>query len=72
VVSSGAVEIHCLQLEAMLLIFVAIETGGKTDAALGHRVFWGRSDVDEERGFTGASSFLWDRKVLTQAAETAC
>jgi hypothetical protein len=30
----------------------------------------GRSDVDEERSFTGASSFLGDRNVLTQATHS--
>jgi hypothetical protein len=44
---------------------------GKLEANYGlsrETIFLGRSNVDEERGFTGVSSFLWDRKVLSQAA----
>jgi hypothetical protein len=38
------------------------------NALSGETVFLGRSDVDEERSFTGVSSFLSERKVLKQAA----
>jgi hypothetical protein len=29
---------------------------------------WEKSDIAEERRFIGLSSFLWERKFLTQAA----
>jgi hypothetical protein len=34
----------------------------------GETIFLGWSDVGQERGLTGVTSFLWDRKDLMQAA----
>jgi hypothetical protein len=44
------------------------KTGGRTNALPDETSFLGRTDVDEEQGFTDVSSFLWDREVSSKAA----
>jgi hypothetical protein len=62
------IETHCLQPDAKRLIFALSITRGKSNTLSGQTIFLGSSDVEEGRGFIGVSSFLWDRKVLTQVA----
>jgi hypothetical protein len=42
--------------------------GGRRRDLSGEMTLLGRSEVDEERVFTGVSSFLWKRRILTQEA----
>jgi hypothetical protein len=56
---------YCLLLDAKCLIFVAMENWRQNYS--GEEIFLGRFDFDEEQGFTGVSSFFWDRKVITEA-----
>jgi hypothetical protein len=44
------------------------KTGDITNAHSGETIFLGRSDIDEDQGFTSVLSFLSEHKVLTQAA----
>jgi hypothetical protein len=62
-------ETYCLQLIAKRLIFVAVENWRQTNALSGETGFLWKSDDNAERGFTGVTSFLWDRKVLSQATQ---
>jgi hypothetical protein len=50
---AGPSESYCLQLDAKLLMFVAIEHWGRTNSLSGEMSFLGRSNVDEKRGFSG-------------------
>jgi hypothetical protein len=56
---------RCLQLDVKLVIFVAID---RNNALSSETIFLGKSNVNEERNFTGKLSFLWDQKFLTEAA----
>jgi hypothetical protein len=43
------------------------KTENESNALSDETIFLRRSNDDEERGFTGVSSFLWNAKVLNQA-----
>jgi hypothetical protein len=63
------IETYCFQLDAKVSDLSQSKTGGRNNALSGEAIFLGSSNVDEERSFTGVTSFLRDGKVLTQATD---